>query len=138
YRVAGTVGLMMVHVMGVSDDKALKNAASLGIAMQLTNIARDVMEDAAMDRVYLPGVWLEEAGVPRESVADRRFRPLVTQVVSRLVKSAEGYYREGNEGIKYLPLRAALAVAMASRIYSRIGKLVKKRGARAWENRCMV
>ena len=67
YRVAGTVGLMMVHVMGISDEKALRHAADLGTAMQLTNIARDVLEDAAMGRVYLPLSWLDAMGVPEKN-----------------------------------------------------------------------
>ena len=58
YRVAGTVGLMMAHVMGLRDEAALKHAADLGIAMQLTNIARDIVEDASMGRIYLPSPWL--------------------------------------------------------------------------------
>ncbi len=138
YRVAGTVGLMMVPVMGVSDSSALRNASSLGIAMQLTNIARDVMEDAAMGRVYLPLTWLEEAGIPEGRIAERKFRPLVAQVVARLLHLADGYYREGNLGLRFLPWRAALAVGVASSVYSRIGLLVSKRGARAWESRCVV
>ena len=64
YRVAGTVGLMMSHVMGLRDESALKHAADLGIAMQLTNIARDITEDAAMGRIYLPLSWLQEAQIP--------------------------------------------------------------------------
>ena len=63
YRVAGTVGLMMSHVMGLRDESALKHAADLGIAMQLTNIARDVTEDASMGRIYLPLDWLDEANI---------------------------------------------------------------------------
>src|ERR1051325_6811727 len=63
YRVAGTVGLMMTHVMGVRDQRALRNATDLGIAMQLTNIARDIIEDAAIGRIYLPLAWLREAEI---------------------------------------------------------------------------
>src|SRR5574341_1035324 len=63
YRVAGTVGLMMSHVMGLRDESALRNAAALGIAMQLTNIARDIVEDAAVGRIYLPLTWLDEAKI---------------------------------------------------------------------------
>src|SRR5262245_29730545 len=72
YRVAGTVGLMMSHVMGLRDENALKHAADLGIGMQLTNIARDIREDAAMGRIYLPLTWLQEAEIPPAAVTAPR------------------------------------------------------------------
>ena len=74
YRVAGTVGLMMAHVMGLRDERALRNAADLGIAMQLTNIARDIIEDADMGRIYLPSAWLKEAGIEPSEIAAPRHR----------------------------------------------------------------
>lgn len=138
YRVAGCVGLMMSHIMGVSDERALRNAADLGGAMQLTNIARDVLEDAAMGRVYLPLLWLDEAGVPEGQIAHPRYREGVALVVRRLLAEADGLYRSGNAGLKYLPWRCALAVAVASEVYSRIGKLVLSRGSRAWDRRAIV
>jgi phytoene synthase len=138
YRVAGTVGLMMVHVMGVSDERALRHAAALGSAMQLTNISRDVIEDAAMDRVYLPLSWLDEAGVPEGQVTQGKYREAVFSVVERLLVEADRYYREGRAGLKYLPWRAALACAVASCVYSAIGRKVLRRGPAAWDSRTVV
>lgn len=138
YRVAGTVGLMMSHVMGVSDPRALRHAADLGSAMQLTNIARDVREDAEMGRVYLPLLWMDEAGVPEGQIMQPRYRASVAQVVKRLLGAADGYYASGAAGLKYLPWRAAIAVSVASEVYSQIGRQVLARGERAWDSRTIV
>ena len=138
YRVAGTVGLMMSHVMGVRDEKALQHAANLGIAMQLTNIARDVIEDAQMGRIYLPLQWLEEGNIPSEEIALPKHREKLALVVHRLLKAAEGYYRSGDEGFWYLSFRSACAVAAARHVYAEIGSLVVKRGSRAWDQRAYV
>lgn len=138
YRVASTVGLMFCHVAGVSDRRALKHASDLGKAMQLTNIARDVMEDAGMGRVYLPAAWLEEAGVHPDDVAMPKHRAMVAAVTARLLDDADDLYRSGDEGLKYLPLRAAFAVAVARHVYAAIGALVRARGATAWDQRAVV
>jgi phytoene desaturase len=138
YCVAGTVGLMMAHVMGVSDENALKNACDLGTAMQLTNIARDIMEDAAMGRVYLPQQWLREAGIDNAKVADPKYRKEVFAVVKRLLDYADHYYYSGESGLKYLSLRSAFTIASASGIYSEIGRLVLSRGEKAWDQRAIV
>lgn len=138
YRVAGTVGLMMSHVMGVSDERALEHAAHLGMAMQLTNIARDVIEDGVRERVYLPLNWLDEAGISERQVIQAKYREPVAEVVERLLEEAETFYKSGNAGMKYLPWRAALAVGVASSVYSAIGKKVLKRGALAWDTRTVV
>lgn len=138
YRVAGVVGLMMSHVMGVSDPKALANAAALGNAMQMTNIARDVREDAERERVYLPLEWLDEAGVPEQHLMQLKYRPQLVEVVGRLLQEADKYYRLGISGLKYLPWRSAFAVAIAARVYSEIGRRVKVRGVSAWDTRTVV
>lgn len=138
YRVAGTVGLMMSRILGVSDPRAERHAMRLGIAMQLTNISRDVREDAGLGRVYLPLSWLRRAGVEPEALGDPRAWPRVAPVVRELVEAAEAAYEEGNQGLRYLPARAALAIAAASGIYRAIGHRVVKRGGRAWETRTVV
>jgi len=129
---------MMSHSMGVSSESALRHATDLGIAMQLTNIARDVFEDAEMGRVYLPLHWLDEAGVPENQIRNPHYRSAVVGVVRRLLDSADGFYRSGNAGLRYLPFRASFAVAAASEVYASIGGLVDQRGVRAWETRAVV
>jgi 15-cis-phytoene synthase len=138
YRVAGTVGLMMAHVMGLRDEGALKHAADLGIAMQLTNIARDIVEDASMGRIYLPSVWLIEADVAPEEIAAPNNREKLAMMTLRLLREAERYYRSGDQGLWYLSFRSACAVAAARNVYSEIGALLLQKGARAWDERTYV
>ena len=138
YRVAGTVGLMMSHVMGLRDEKALRHAADLGIAMQLTNIARDITEDAAMGRIYLPLSWLQEAGIHPEKIATPEHREKLAMLTLRLLREADRYYRSGDAGLWHLSFRSACAVAAARHVYAEIGSLLLKKGARAWDERTYV
>lgn len=126
WRVAGVVGLMMSHVLGVSDDRALVPAAQLGLAMQLTNIARDVAEDWERGRLYLPDELLARHGLA--GLADRLGRPLPADAVeplrgavAELLARAEPHYRAADAGVLALPWRAAFAVTAARRIYAAIG-----------------
>jgi phytoene synthase len=107
WRVAGVVGLMMTHVFGIADEAALIPAAHLGIAMQLTNICRDVGEDARRGRDYLPAELVGELG----PLAARR----------ALLVLADRYYRSADTGMTALPWRAALAVRAARNVYAAIG-----------------
>lgn len=138
YRVAGTVGLMMSHVMGLRHEHALKHAADLGIAMQLTNIARDIIEDAEMGRVYLPLQWLREEGIAAERIAAAENRHKLARVTLRLLREAALYYRSGDSGLWHLSFRSACAVAAARRVYAEIGSLLLQRGAAAWDERVYV
>lgn len=138
YHVAGVVGLMMAHVMGARDPRALQRAADLGIALQLTNVARDVLDDARVGRVYLPLDWLEQAGVPVADLAQPCHREALFGVVARLLDEAERYYASGDQGLPSLSFRSAWAVAMARGVYRDIGQLVRRRGARAWDRRAVV
>jgi phytoene synthase len=138
YRVAGTVGLMMSHVMGLRDESALRNAADLGIAMQLTNIARDIIEDAAMGRIYLPTSWLDEAKIPHDRIQAPEQREKLAMLTLRLLREADRYYRSGDAGLWHLSFRSACAVAAARHVYAEIGALLIKRGARAWDQRTYV
>lgn len=135
YHVAGVVGLMMAQVMGVQDDPTLDRACDLGLAFQLTNIARDIVEDAAIGRCYLPMQWLQELQVPRARMADAEFRPALAVLAARLVDLAEPYYQSAEAGISALPRRSAWAVATAKGVYREIGVKVKAAGASAWDQR---
>ena len=138
YRVAGTVGLMMSHVMGLREESALKHAADLGIGMQLTNIARDIIEDAAMGRIYLPLGWLQEAQIPAAELAASEYREKLAMLSLRLLRKADRYYRSGDAGLWYLSFRSACAVSAARQVYSEIGSLLLRKGARAWDQRTYV
>jgi phytoene synthase len=137
WHVAGAVGVMMAVVMGVEPDDlaTLRRAQDLGLAFQLTNIARDIVEDARNDRVYLPAAWLAEAGLPEGEIAASAHRPAVAALARRLVETAEPYYASARWGLRGLPFRSAWAVAAARGVYRQIGVAVVARGTRAWDSR---
>jgi len=128
YRAAGTVGLMMCSVLGVRDPRALRHAVDLGIAMQLTNISRDVLEDAQASRVYLPSDHLLAVGVgPEDLVEGRADSRSVSLVVSDVLALSERYYRSGDQGMRFLPARPRWAILVASRLYRGIGRRLRRR-----------
>ena len=136
WRVAGVVGVMMGMVMGRRDAATLDRASDLGMAFQLTNIARDVVEDAAINRVYLPLEWLQAEGIQSaENILDAASRAALARVACRLVDAAEPYYHSAGRGISALPLRSAWSVATARGVYRNIGQNVKASGACAWDQR---
>ncbi len=128
-RVAGTVGAMMTVLMGVRAPEVLARACDLGVAMQLTNIARDVGEDAYAGRLYVPREWLREAGVDEAAFLARpRFSQGVAVVVERLLRYARALYRRAAPGISALPRDCRAAIRAASTIYAEIGREVERRG----------
>ena len=135
YRVAGVVGLMMARVMGVRDDAVLDRACDLGLAFQLTNIARDIVEDARVGRCYLPAQWLAEENIPPEAIATPQMRQPLAGLARRLVAEAEPYYASARAGLAGLPLRSAWAIASAHGVYREIGMKVSAAGPRAWDKR---
>lgn len=135
YHVAGVVGLMMARVMGVRDEAVLDRACDLGLAFQLTNIARDIVEDAQNGRCYLPKSWLDQAGLAGKNLADPQYRALLAPLAARLVSEAEPYYLSARSGLPGLPLRSAWAIATARGVYREIGVKVQHAGAHAWDAR---
>jgi len=135
YRVAGVVGLMMARVMGVRDEAVIDRACDLGLAFQLTNIARDIVEDARVGRCYLPAQWLAEADIPPEAIAQPKMRAPLADIAQRLVAEAEPYYASARQGLAGLPLRSAWAIASAHGVYREIGVKVGAAGPRAWDTR---
>jgi 15-cis-phytoene synthase len=138
-RVAGTVGAMMTLIMGVRSHAALARATDLGAAMQLTNIARDVGEDARAGRLYLPCEWLREAGLaPRDFLANPVFSPAVGIVVARLLAEAQRLYTRAESGIAMLPRDCRPAIRAAHRIYAEIGAEVTRNGFDSCSRRAVV
>jgi phytoene synthase len=135
YHVAGVVGLMMAKVMGVTEASTLQRACDLGLGFQLTNIARDIVEDAAAGRCYLPQVWLRELGLDPATLAAPQHRPALAQLADRLVEAAEPYYTSAIAGVGKLPPRSAWAVATALKVYRAIGLKVRAAGPAAWDRR---
>ena len=125
YRVAGTVGLMVCAALDVPlDARARARAVALGKAMQMTNIARDVSEDARRGRRYLPATWLDlpPAAIAQPGPHDRR---RIAAATARLLDLAETHYADGRQGLPFLPLRLRLAVRAASGAYRDIGRVVR-------------
>jgi phytoene synthase len=138
-RVAGTVGVLMTMIMGVRRADVLARACDLGVAMQLTNIARDVGEDAARGRLYLPRAWMREAGVDpdawlvRPHTSDR-----VGAAVARVLARADALYARADVGIPALPWRCRAAVRAARFIYAEIGRVIARAGHDSVSSRAVV
>jgi phytoene synthase len=128
-RVAAAVGVMMCVLMRVRDADALARASDLGLAMQLTNIARDVGEDARAGRLYLPLDWLAEAGMdPVAFLRDPRPDPAIRRLTRRLLAEAEGFYTRAEAGVAALPLDCRPGILAARHIYAGIGTAVAHNG----------
>ena len=125
FKVAGTVGLLMCCVLNTSDPRAKPHAVDLGIGMQLTNIARDVVVDAKMGRRYLPGSWVNN--MSPEEILEAAKNPqgenaaIISSAVRRLLSLAEEYYASGRTGLSYLPARAHFSIGVAAKVYRQIG-----------------
>ena len=137
YHVAGAVGCMMAVVMGVSphDEDTLDRACDLGIAFQLANIARDLGEDDAAGRCYLPQDWLVEMAMLPGGPMQAAHRMRLAMLAKRMAERAAAFEASARAGTPALPLRSAWAVLAAAGIYGAIGREVAARGAQAWDQR---
>ena len=138
YRVAGTVGLMMCRILDVGADAAAPHAIDLGMAMQLTNICRDVAEDAAANRRYLPATLVGEIEPRRLVAPDGAIERRVRRAVATLLDHADRYYESGERGLAYLPLRARGSILAAARLYRAIGGVLKGRRYAYWTRRAAI
>ncbi|MEZ4359915.1 MAG: phytoene/squalene synthase family protein [Kofleriaceae bacterium] len=145
YRVAGVVGLMMCHVLGVRDDRALVPATHLGLAMQLTNICRDVAEDWGRGRLYLPDELL--VGPAARALGERAAAgeplprdaaPALAAATRELLALADRYYRSAERGLPQLDWRSAFGVRAARHLYAAIGDRVAARGCDPLAPRAVV
>lgn len=138
-RVAGTVGAMMALVMGTRSPHALARACELGVAMQLTNIARDVGEDARNGRLYLPESWLRGEGIdPQAWLAAPQFNEGIARVVQRLLTVADGLYSRAEQGIAALPRDCRPAIHAARLVYAEIGRQIERQGLDCVTHRAVV
>jgi phytoene synthase len=141
YLVAGTVGGMMCAVLGVKDPRALPHAVDLGVGMQLTNICRDVLEDAGRDRVYVPASRLlahgvfDPDGLPGSLRAGRADGSAIAAVVEELLALADRYYASADAGMRFIPWRSRLAILVAGRVYRAIGTVLRRRACDVLQGR---
>ncbi len=138
-RVAGTVGAMMALLMGVRSAEGLARACDLGVAMQLSNIARDVGEDARMGRLYLPRAWMVQAGIdPQQWLARPEFSPALGRVVRRVLDAAQQLYRRVDSGVAHLPWACRPGINAARFLYAEIGHQVARQGLNSVAARARV
>ena len=137
YHVAGAVGVMMARVMGVDKDDhdTLDRACDLGLAFQLNNIARDVWEDDAAGRCYLPVEWLVEMDIPPGQHMKPQYREQLVELVARLVSMAEQHEAAARVGATRLRMRQRWAILSAANIYGAIGREVRQQRELAWDRR---
>jgi len=144
HAVAGTVGLMMCRVLDCQNSRADAFAIDLGVAMQLSNIARDVLEDAHMQRRYLPADWLPANWADSElspttiACAANDCHLPVASAINRLLELAERYYASALTGINLLPWRSRYAIIVALCIYRQIGRQLQRNGLQWWRGRTVV
>ncbi|CAM2745037.1 phytoene/squalene synthase family protein [Legionella worsleiensis] len=136
YQVAGTVGEMMCPILGCVDAQATQYACHLGVAMQLTNIVRDVMEDAKLNRLYLPVEWLgfDDPGC----VLKKEYRLPTQLAMKKTLNLAETYYQSACHGLKFIPMRSRFTVFIAMRLYRHIGLSVAKGEYEYWSGRLSI
>jgi phytoene synthase len=130
---------MMTLLMGVRDPECVARACDLGVAMQLSNIARDVGEDARMGRVYLPLSWLREAGIdPDAWLARPVHNEALAAVMRRLLRAADALYDRVDGGVAQLPLACRPGINAARLLYAEIGQEVRRRGLDSVSRRAVV
>lgn len=138
YRAAAVVGLMMTHVLGYKDDRAFDYAKQLGIAMQLTNILRDIKEDKEMGRIYLPQTELVQFGVSERHIFDEIMAPQLRALMKFQVERAERYYAEAMPGISLLNTDSQYAIYSAAKIYRGILRKIEARDYNPFLGRVFV
>jgi phytoene synthase len=138
YQVAGTVGLMMSKILDIKDDRAFAHAIDLGIGMQITNICRDVAEDASMNRRYLPASLIGNIEPFALINPDLQTQDKVSIALATMLATADEYYQSGYHGLCFLPIRARLGIAIASGLYRQIGTNLANRNYTYWSFRSVV
>ena len=138
-RVAGTVGAMMSALMGARSEELVARACDLGVAMQITNICRDVGEDARNGRIYLPLQWLRDEGVdPDAWLQNPVFNEAIASVVRRLLQTADALYQRSDAGIAGLPMGCRAGINAARYLYAEIGRQVERQGLDSISRRAIV
>jgi phytoene synthase len=138
YRVASTVGLMASHVIGFSEPDALDHAIDLGVAMQLTNILRDVGEDARNGRIYIPLDEMAHFGYTEEELLRGEINERFVQLMQFQIQRARHLYERAQPGIEYLEKDSRTAIATAAHLYSRILDVIERNGYDVFNRRAYV
>ena len=126
YQVAGTVGLMMCDLMKIESTQARLHAIDLGIAMQLTNIARDVWQDSLLERIYLPAEYIGICQSSDIRLEKGGHKAEIEKSIQELLNQANIFYKSGFNGLKFVPSEYRLAIYIAAKLYQRIGHQIKR------------
>lgn len=140
YNVAGAVGEMMCPLINVTEPEATQYAIDLGLGMQITNICRDVLEDAERGRVYIPSEWLEQAHLTHADILSKEVNHVsIAMVTKQMLNVAEVCYRRAYIGCRYIPFRSRIGILVARRVYRAIGlKLLKAHDGNPFHGRTML
>ena len=138
YQVAGSVGIMMCAVLGVKDPRAIPHAIDLGIGMQLTNITRDISEDARSERRYLPTTFVGTLSCTEILSSSNASLENICEAVDKIVNLADRYYKSGREGFCFLPATSRQAIAIAASVYRQIGIRVRDNTEASLTRRAVV
>lgn len=138
YQVAGTVGIMMCKVLDIEDKTAYPYAIDLGIAMQLTNICRDVREDALMGRRYLPATLVGNLEPAKLISPNHSSKQPLSDAIANLLAIADSYYKSGNVGLPFISFRARTGILIASKLYQAIGIKLQKQDYQYWQKRALL
>jgi phytoene synthase len=138
YRVAGVVGLMMVHILGYTHNNTFEYAEKLGIAMQLTNILRDIREDKNNGRIYLPVDEMKRFNIQKKDILHEQYTPMMKDLIKFSIDRAHRYYKEAQPGIKMLPKECQFAIYSASYIYRNILNEIERNDYNPFKGRVYV
>ena len=139
YKVAGTVGLMMCSLMGIKDKKLLNHALELGIAMQITNICRDIKEDLLINRIYFPNSLRQFNYISnKDLLKNKKKQKVLSENINFLIRKSNNLYKESNKGVMKLPLKYRIVILIASRMYQEIGLIISKNPYYIWKKRVFV
>ena len=138
YKVAGTVGVMMCYLMNIKDKGLLNHALELGIAMQITNICRDV-KDLLINRIYFPNSLRKFNFISNKDLLNSKEKQkLLSENINFLINKSNKLYKESNKGVMKLPLQYRIVILIASKMYQEIGLIILKNPNYIWEKRVFV
>ena len=139
YQVAGTVGFMFCKIIKVKDKKQILGGIQLGIAMQLTNISRDVLEDLKMDRIYIPKSMRSYKNNDKKRILSNEIiKKKISKDLLTLLNHADLFYENAWNSIKMLKKRYGIPISLAAELYRKIGEKIKQKNGNIWEERIYV
>ncbi len=135
YQVAGTVGYMFCKIIKINNSKLIFRGIQLGVAMQRTNISRDIKEDLESNRMYLPKEARQYKGAKKKIIHNNKLKKTISEDLLRFLEKTEKFYQNSWIGIRKLPFKYAVPVSIAAELYQRIGNKIVKNNCNIWDRR---